>query len=66
MVVTLVENSLINERWRACYLTKPFNDEELLSYLRIVVPDSRDRQGSQSAKVELTMATSMRLTKPVA
>ena len=42
MVVTLVENSLINERWRACYLTKPFNDEELLSYLRIVVPDSSD------------------------
>ena len=32
MVVTLVENSLINERWRACYLTKPFNDEELLSF----------------------------------
>ena len=42
MVVTLVEKSLINERWRACYLTKPFMDDELLSYLRIAVPDSSD------------------------
>jgi FixJ family two-component response regulator len=25
-----------------CYLTKPFNDEELLNYLRITVPDSSD------------------------
>ena len=41
MVVTSAENSLIND-WRARYLTKPFNDEELLSYLRIVVPDSSD------------------------
>src|SRR4029079_388463 len=23
-----------------CYLTKPFNDEELLNYLRITVPES--------------------------